>query len=414
MTMNIQFFKSKKFYIGAAGILAGLILISLISVSLVKLTKSNAQKTLNAGFYNLDEKMTKVIEENIKKSEIAKVNFKNLTLEELKNGKIYNNYDLIFTWDGITASNLKTKGANFSGRIYNLIPTSMRRENEENDRRALPLLLDHFEFSYNRNVSQKIGQENPQTFEDFLKYLDAAKKYTFTPFFTNGGDDEILLGLISCMIESKGGYDAYSDFVKQVRKNPNFEKIAGLKLGKSGSVSMEEILNLFRSWQENGIVHPNWYNAKYRDIIAFIEDGQVSVLFTKLSVHRTIPYKLIRDFSTERAPVAAGSADHAVIAPAICAVKLSHKSLCDRLLQSLLSEDFQGSLSMGSQLGPVALRGESFDLQADDARFFAASCRYGSRAGIYLDAFTPASESCKKLCQGIRHYLTTGRYQADF
>ena len=72
MTMNIQFFKSKKFYIGAAGILAGLILISLISISLVKLTKSNAQKTLNAGFYNLDEKMTKVIEENIKKSEIAK------------------------------------------------------------------------------------------------------------------------------------------------------------------------------------------------------------------------------------------------------------------------------------------------------------------------------------------------------
>ena len=410
MTMNIQFFKSKKFYIGAACIMAAAILITLLSITLIKRGKSNAQKTVNVGFYNLDEKVTKVIQENIGKADIVKANFKNISLEEINSEKASKNFDLIFTYDGLVSSNLKAKGANFSGRIYNLIPTSMRRENEDNNRKSLPVLLDHFEFSYSRSVAQKTGLENPQTFDDFLKYLEAAKKYTFTPFFTNGGDDEILLGLISCMIEAKGGYDAYSDFVKQVRKNPNLEKITTLKLGKNGSVSLEEVLDLFRSWQENGIVHPNWFHAKYRDIIAFIEDGQVSVLFTKLSVHRTIPYKLIRDFSTERAPVAAASTDHAVIAPAICAVKLSHKSICDKVMQTLLSEDIQSALSMGSQLGPVALRGESFDVQADDVRFFAASCRYGSRAGLYLDAFTPASESSKNLCEGIRRYLSTGRY----
>ena len=409
MSMNTQFFKSKKFYIGAAGVIAAAVLITLLAVTLVRRGKSNAQKTVNAGFYNLDEKVTKVLQENIGKADIFKANFKTLSLEELNNEKTSKNYDLIFTYDGIVASNLKSKGANFSGKLYNFIPSSMRRENEENNRKSLPVLLDHFEFSYSRTISQKTGLENPQTFDELLKYLDSAKKYTFTPFFTNGGDDEILLGLISCIIEAKGGYDAYSDFVKQVRKNPNLEKIISLKLGKNGSVSLEDVLKLFRCWQEDGIVHPNWFNAKYRDIIAFIEDGQVSVLFTKLSVHRTIPYKLIRDFSTERAPVSAASVDHAVIAPAVCAVKLSHKSICDKVMQTLLSEDVQGSLSMGTQLGPVALRGESFDVQADDVRFFSASCRYGSRAGLYLDAFTPASESSKKLCEGIRQYLGTGR-----
>lgn len=406
----MKFLKSKSRIIYIAAVLAAVIFICLLSLGLIHHGKSEAQKTVNVGFYNLDEKITKILEENISKTEIVKAKFKNLTLDEVNSEKISKNYDLIFTYDGIAASNLKSKGVNFSGKLYNLIPSSMRREKEDDSRKSLPLLLDHYEFSYNKKINEKKDIENPQSFDEFLKYLDSAKKYVFTPFFTNGGDDEILLGLISCLIEAKGGYDAYRDFVKQVKKYPSFEKIISLKLGKNGDVSLEGILNLLRSWQEDGIVHPNWFHAKYRDIIAFIEDDQVAVLFTKLSVHRTIPYKLIRNFSTERAPVAAASSDHAVIAPAICAVKLSHKAVNDKVLQTLLSEDIQSSLSMGSQLGPVALRGESFDVQADDVRFFAASCRYGSRAGIYLDAFVPGSESSKNLCEEIRRYLSTGRY----
>lgn len=399
--------KPKMLYIiiGAGAVL----LISLLCAVLIRNQKTKALQTVNAGFYNLDEKLSKVLEENIRKTENIKINIKNVSLEELNNEKLSKNFDLIFTYDGITAANLKNRGANISGKIFNMIPSSLRRENEENNRKSIPVLLDHFEFSYNRNIARKTGLENPQTLDDLLKYLDASKKYSFTPFFTNGEDDEILLGLLSCLIEAKGGYDAYSDFVKQIRKNPSLEKIIGLKLGKNGSVSLEEILNLLRSWQDNGIVHPNWFHASYRDILAFIEDGQVSVLFTKLSVHRTIPYKFIRDFSTERAPVSGIPVDHALIAPAVCAVKLSKKGINDKVLQTLLSEEVQGALSTGSQLGPVAFRGESFDVQADDVRFFAASCRYGNRAGVYLDAFTPASESSKKFCDSIRHYLETGR-----
>ena len=406
--MNLLKIKSKKLYIAGGALL--LLLVAGLGLLISKQSKKAAEQTLNLAFYNLPEKVTKALEEDISKAGFTRVHFKNLSLEEIISEKTTKNFDMIFTFDGVTAANLKDKGANFSGKLFNMIPTSLRRENEEDNKKALPILLDHFEFSYNNPISQKIGMENPQTFDQLLKYLEAAKKYAFTPFFTNGGHDEILLGLISCLIEAKGGYDAYSDFVKNVRKNPSLENIINLKLGKAGQVSLAEVLKLLRSWAENGIVHPNWYYGKYRDVIAFIEDGQVALLFTKLSVHRTIPYKLIRNFSTERAPVQSASVDHAVIAPAIYAVKLSRKSINDKVLLALLSEDGQSSLSMKTQLGPVALRGESYDVQADDVRFFAASCRYGSRPGILLDAFTPASESSKKLCEGIRSYLSSGRY----
>ena len=380
------------------------------SVLLIRHFNSAAQKQVNVAFYNIPENQAKVLQENIKKLELGKVTFKDVTLQDLNKDSAVKAYDLLFAYDGLAAEKFKARGGNISSKLFNYLPTSLRRQNEPNDRKSIPILLDHFEFSYHKGVASKIGMEDPQTYSEFEDFLEKSKKHTFTPFFTNGGDDEILLGLISTLIEAKGGYKAYVDFVSAAKKTPSLEKLLTLQLGDSGAFTLQNILDDFRNWQQSGIVHPNWFNAKYRDILAFMEDGQVAVLFTKLSVHRTIPYKLIRDFSTERAPIVAANVDHALIAPSLCAIKFSKKSIGDKVIQSLLTEETQSALSMGSQLGPVALRGESFDVQADDVRFFAASCRYGARADVMAAAFMPGSESAKSLCDSIRRYLATGRF----
>lgn len=390
-----------------------------LSFLFIRQRKSAAQQNVNVAFYNIPEKQAKVLEDNIKKAEIGRVTFKTVSFDDLKKDKAAKSYDLVFTYDGLASEAIKAKAANIPSKLFNYLPTSLRRQNEPNDRKSIPIILDHFEFSYSKPVESKIGMENPQTFDEMLAYLEKAKKYTFTPFFTNGGDDEILLGLISAIIEAKGGYKAYSTFVEALKKSPSAEKLMTLKLADAGvkgasgageELTLQSVLDLFRSWQENGIVHPNWFHAKYRDILAFVEDGQVALLFTKLSVHRNIPYKLIRDFSTERVPVLSGQVDHALIAPSLCAIKLSKKNINDKVIQKLLTEDIQSALSMGSQLAPVALRGESFDVQADDVRFFAASCRYGARADALSSAFMSESVTAKKFCDEIRRYLTTGRF----
>lgn len=381
-----------------------------LCVLIIRFFNSAAQKQVNVAFYNIPENQSKVLQENIKKLELGKVTFKDVTLQDLNKDSAVKSYDLLFAYDGLAAESFKARGGNISSKLFNYLPTSLRRQNEPNDRKSIPILLDHFEFSYHNGVASKIGMDDPQSYSEFEEFLEKSKKYTFTPFFTNGGDDEILLGLISTLIEAKGGYQAYVDFVSAAKKTPTLEKLLTLQLGDSGAFTLQNILDEFINWQQNGIVHPNWFNAKYRDILAFMEDGQVAVLFTKLSVHRTIPYKLIRDFSTERAPVASGAVDHALIAPSLCAIKFSKKSISDKVIQNLLTEETQSALSMGSQLGPVALRGESFDVQADDVRFFAASCRYGARADVMSAAFMPGSESAKSLCESIRRYLATGRF----
>ena len=399
------FIWSKKIIFGS-GLLAACVIAVVFTICLRR-ANSAAQQNVNVAFYNIPEKQAKVLEDNIKKVEIGKVTFKNVSLDDLNKDNAAKTYDLLFTYEGLASEGIKAKAANISSKLFNYLPTSLRRQNEPNDRKSIPLVLDHFEFSYSKPKKKKIGVENPQNFDEMLTFLEKAKKYTFTPFFTNGGDDEILLGLISAIIEAKGGYNAYSTFVEAAKKTPSAEKLMALNLGNE--LTLQSVLDLFRSWQESGIIHPNWFHAKYRDILAFVEDGQVALLFTKLSVHRTIPYKLIRDFSTERAPVLSGQTDHALIAPALCAVKLSKKSVNDKVIQKLLTEETQTALSMGTQLAPVALRGESFDVQADDVRFFAASCRYGARTDLLSAAFMPDSEAAKKLCQEIRRYLTTGR-----
>ncbi len=400
------FIWSKKIIFGS-GLLAACV-IALVLTLFLRHADSTAQQTVNVAFYNIPEKQAKVLEDNIKKAETGKLTFKTVTLDDLNKDNAAKTYDLLFCYESLASQAVKAKAANISSKLFNYLPTSLRRQNEPNDRKSIPLILDHFEFSYNKPVESKIGVENPQNFNEMLTFLEKAKKYTFTPFFTNGGDDEILLGLISAIIEAKGGYDAYRTFVEAVKKTPSVEKLMTLKLAED--LTLQSVLDLFRSWQETGIVHPNWFHAKYRDILAFVEDGQVALLFTKLSVHRNIPYKLIRDFSTERAPVLSSQVDHALIAPALCAIKLSKKSVNDKVIQKLLTEEVQTALSMGSQLAPVALRGESFDVQADDVRFFAASCRYGARTDLLSAAFMPESETAKSLCEEIRRYLTTGRF----
>ena len=395
-------------------------LIAAASLLIRRHLNSLGQNSVNVGFYNLSEKTSAAIQKNIEGMGLQKTSFKNLSYAEFNSEKINKSFDLVFTSENLASENKKASCSNFSAKLYSYIPTSLRRQNEPNDRKSIPLLLDHFEFSYNKNITSKTGFENqnPQSFEDMLRFLNSSKKYAFTPFFTNGGDDEILLGLISTLIEAMAGYDAYKGFVDSAKKNPSLENLMSVKLADHAAgyevFTLQSVLDLLRDWQEKGIVHPAWYNAKFRDILAFIEDGQVALLFTKLSLHRTIPYKLIRDFSTERAPLASVRTDHALIAPAVIALKTSKKGINDKVLQFLLSEEGQTSLSMQSQLAPVALRGESYDLQADDVRFFAASCRYGCRSDLLSAAFVKnaegISESGKNLCESIRKYLNTGTF----
>ena len=56
-------------------------------------------------------------------------------------------------------------------------------------------------------------------------------------------------------------------------------------------------------------------------------------------------------------------------------------------------------------LAPVHYRAQAYDRQADDVRFWAASCAGGAVPDLYLACFQRKSKELEKLCADIRNYV---------
>ena len=70
--MNLSKIKSKKLYIAGGAVL--LLAVAGLGLLISKQSKKSAEQTLNLAFYNLPEKVTKALEEDISKAGFAKVN----------------------------------------------------------------------------------------------------------------------------------------------------------------------------------------------------------------------------------------------------------------------------------------------------------------------------------------------------
>ena len=75
---------------------------------------------------------------------------------------------------------------------------------------------------------------------------------------------------------------------------------------KDGEFTLRNILDLFKSWQQNEIVHPNWFGATKTDLNYFLQEEQVGVIFLPLSEHRTISRNLISKFEVQAAKLPVG------------------------------------------------------------------------------------------------------------
>ena len=123
-----------------------------------------------------------------------------------------------------------------------------------------------------------------------------------------------------------------------------------------------------------------------------------------LSKRRDIEYNLIKYYDSEYFPKYDNSVEHGVIAPQTVAVLLKDKKQASLVLGQLTSSEIQADLSNGSFLAPVASRAEAYDRQADDIRFWAASCAAGPLNSIEQECEN-TNERRHLLAQKIRAYL---------
>ena len=353
-------------------------------------------------FYGLDEEYVELIKEKISSEEKVIINYDVIAPSAMELSTITKKYDMLFTWNGEVTDALSESAEKIPSKILENIPRSLRNE------KCVPILLNHFELDLYKPVVDKLGLKPGENYVQFLDYLSTAKDYVFSPFFTNGGDDRTLLALLGSFIEAEGGVTAYENFLDSLKKAESLSDVLDVELGalqKGEKITLRSILDMVKSWPAEGITHPQWYNGNLVDLNVFAEDNQIAAFFSNLISHRDMKYKVISNFETVRMPSLSDNVDHGLIAPAISCVLITDNANGKKILGSLLSMDTQTEMAMKTMLAPVHYRAETYDIQADDVRFWAASCAGGAMPDPSLSIYQRKPEALAEMAREIRSYL---------
>lgn len=386
--------KNKKILIFVGLLL--IVFIVFVSLNLVS-RKKNSDKTVNIAFYGMSEEYVDLIKKNI--SEIDDVEIKYTVFADGKFDlhTVSSKYDMLFTWKGEYTDILSESAEVIPNKILDNIPVSLR------DKKCIPILLDHYELDFKIDVVSKTKIYPYDDMKNFEKYLDESKAYVFVPFFMAGGNDRNLLAFIASLVESKGGIESYNKFIEVLKTEEDFNSIIDIDLGKK--IKLRSILDRLKEWPKDGLTHPMWFTGKDNDVVYFSEEDQVGVFYTNLATHRKMSYQNVKKFETSNFPRYFTSVEHGVIAPSICAMLLSENKNSKKILINMMSENIQSEMSQVSKLAPVHYRAQPYDKQADNVRFWVASCAGGALPDPCLAVYQKNPDKLQEMASKIREYL---------
>lgn len=375
-------------------------LLSGLMATLSGIKKSRLEKTVRVAFYGLSEEYVKILQDQIPVEEKITLRCDILSEGNLDLAALKEKYDMLFTWKGEITDLLEAASADIPAKILETIPSSLR------NKKCIPILLDHCELAYNKEVIKNVSDtgDMPSSFSDFLNYLYKAKSQVFSPFFCAGADDRILTALVGSLVESRGGLDAYKALITELKAGTDFEELLDKELGSS-KITLRYILDVIKKWPEDGLVHPNWYNGQKSDLIFFAHDNQVGVFLTFLNDHRNIPFETISKYESFVMPPVSSRTEFGIIAPAISCMLLTENANSKRYLAGFFTSEAQEELSNLTKLAPVHSRAQAYDKQADDVRYWAASCPGGALPDLYLAAFQRNPSGHEKFAKNIRNVV---------
>ena len=362
--------------------------------------KHKADRTVRIAFYGLSENMVDLLKEKIPQEENIILNFDVISDGDFDAGLVKNKYDMLFTWKGEITDTLSASAEDIPQRIFESIPSSLR----DKKKKCIPIVLDHCELSFYSKVLTDTNTTIPYSFSSYKEYLKVAKGKVFSPFFCNGAEDRILIDLMGAIVLAEGGLKAYNKLIDELRKVESLEALLDVKLDEK-DLTMRSILDMLKEWPKEGYTHPSWYNGRGNDLVYFAESNQLGSFFTLLSEHRKIPYNVIKNFESSLFPTEVNANNYGLIAPAVSVMLLSDNSNCKRYIGAFFTEEAQTEFSDKTNLAPVHYRAQAYDRQADDVRFWAASCAGGAVPDLYLAVYQRRPDDLAKMCAEIRGYL---------
>ena len=387
----------------------------LLLLLLFLLFKPTGREGITVGFYGIPKEYREAFQDLVEKDEAyGEISWRDFSEDEVLSRRITREVDLLIGYNGYLMESLTPKALTLSSSLGARYPRSLREspyfspESEEGKRefKIMPILLNHYETAYFEVMQRRSGLPYPRSLEELENYAIACREWVETPMVCAGGEDENLFLLVSLLAESLAGAEGYESLVHALREQSDFAQVLNIPLeGKAPEGSrFGTLLDLLKEWQREGLLLADWYEADEPLVTVFMEDNHAALVFMSLEEHRDKPFQSIKYFQANPFPPAAGIKE-ATVEPAISALIFYKTELTENLLSLFSSEVGQESLSAATRLGPAALKGAAFDIQADDARFFAAASPGGPVPDLGRAAFLSENDRAKIATQ-IRSYLS--------
>ena len=392
----------------------------LIGLGAVLYTQTIGKRT-TVGFYGIDPQYQDAFRNLTADSEaFSDIRWIELSDEEAFSPKIRRNVDLLVSWNGYLTDKLALNALSLPGEIraryprsiqispnFSFIPDGRQREEDEGrEFRVMPVLLNHYEAAYFEVFLRRTGLSRPRTLGDLEGFARASREWAESPMIAAGADDQNLFLMISLLAESVGGAEGYLQLIDDLRNQNDFDHSLEIPIkGKAPEgTTFGSILDLIKGWQREGLLLPEWYEADERLVTVFMEDNHAAAVFMSLEEHRRKPFLTIKYFQAAPFPPQKGVKE-ATVEPAVSVLCFEETDLTGPLLDLFSSEKGQEQLSAATRLGPSALKGAAFDIQADDARYYAAASSGGPVPDLGRAVFLREKERAEMAGQ-IREYLS--------
>ncbi|MBP5447910.1 MAG: hypothetical protein J6X95_07470 [Treponema sp.] len=369
----------------------------LLALALFIAAKINS-KTIKVAFYDVDQKVQSAIQLEIDKMSLPRVRYYVLDAKAPLPKNVQKKYSMLFAKNSFGLNSRAEKFIPANENLFEVLPTSIRKATVYGQAHyALPLLLDHFEIAYYQITESKLGLARPKTYGELLRYLETLKGNVEMPLVCAGAEDSELFAFVSAMAQLLYGAEGYKKAVAVLRESSKSNK-------SNLPESVTRVLDEIKALQQKELLFPKWTRTSKKDVDYFMQERKIGAVAMLLSQRRGIEYNLVKYYDSDCFPRYDANVDYGIIAPQFVAVLLKNKKDSSLILGHLVSSDVQAMLSNQTCLAPVASRAEAYDRQADDVRFWAASCVAGPLNSIEQECES-AEERRHALAQKIRAYL---------
>ena len=371
---------------------------ALLIALIVSFAAVSCSKTVKVAFYGVDQKTEAAVKTEIEKMNLSRVLYYDLDEAAPLPEKIKKNYSMLIAKNSFFLNSRADSFVPVNENIMEALPISIRKATAYGQGHyAVPLVLDHFEIAYYQITEKNLGLARPGNYASLLRYLGALKGNIEIPLVCAGASDADLFAFVSAMAELLYGSDDYKKAVAVLRESSNMNK-------DNLPEAITRVLDEIKALQEKELLFPKWTRTSKSDIKYFMQERKIGSAAMYLSHRRGMEYNLVRYYESDRFPKYDVKAEHGIIAPQIVAALLKRDKQASLILGQLTSADIQSELSDESLLAPVASRAESYDRQADDVRFWSASCSAGPLNSIEQEC-EAAADRRHVLAQKIRAYL---------